>query len=122
MSRATVVAIGLAALATIASAAPALAEYGAIAYAADSGRRGVAWNQDTQKEADDKAMHDCGAGCKVVVRVGPKMCFAIATPEAGKGLGAASRPAIDAAKAVALTDCKKHNSGECVIRDARCNR
>jgi hypothetical protein len=104
------------------SAAPAFAGYGAIAYGDNSGRRGVAWDYDTQQKPDDAALRDCGAGCKVVVRFGAKICAAIATPESGKGIGAASRPTIDEAKSAALSDCKAHNSSECVVRDARCNR
>jgi Domain of unknown function (DUF4189) len=122
MRRATFVALGVAALATIASVAPASAKYGAIAYNENNGRRGVAWNFDTQRVADETALRDCGTGCKVVVRFGPKMCFAIATPDKGKGIGAASRRSITEAKAIALADCKKHSSGDCIVRDARCNR
>ena len=118
----TLAAIGIAALVTIASAAPAFAEYGAIAYGENSGRRGVAWNYDTQRGADEAALKDCGTGCKVVVRFGPKMCFAIATPDSGKGIGAASRPSVDAAKTAALADCRKHTEHACAVRDAKCNR
>jgi hypothetical protein len=124
MCRTALIGIGIAigALATFAAAHPAAAEYGAIAYDDSSGKRGVAWNYDTEKAAEEAATRDCGTGCNVVVRFGPKMCFAVATPDTGKGIGAASRPSVEAAKTVALADCKKHTSAECVVRDARCNR
>jgi clan AA aspartic protease (TIGR02281 family) len=96
--------------------------FGSIAYDAGSGRRGVAWNYDSEQGAEAAAMRECGAECRVVVRFGPKMCVAIATPELGKGIGAASRSSIEEAKSAAIADCKKHNSAECVLRDSRCNR
>jgi hypothetical protein len=122
MRRATLIGTAIAALAIAATARSASAEYGAIAYDESSGKRGVAWNYGTERAAEEAALHDCGSGCKVVVRFGPKACFAVATPEKGKGIGAASRPSIKEAESVAIADCKKHSTGECVLRDSRCNR
>jgi len=123
MRRQILLLIAFGTLAATAAARPAVAaEYGAVAYGEESGRRGVAWGWDTQKDAEKAAMKDCGDGCKIVVRFGPKMCVAIATPEKGKGIGISSRPNETDAKNAALADCKKRNPEGCVVQDSRCNR
>jgi len=47
------------------TALPALAEYGAIAWDRETGKRGWSWNQESQSRADEVALSECGAsGCK----------------------------------------------------------
>src|SRR5215813_11155717 len=84
---------------TLLTALPArAAEYGAIAWDNQSGKRGWSWNQPTQKRADEVAMSECGAsGCKVIIRAGPGMCAALASTDDGKRIGASSRRDGDAA-------------------------
>jgi hypothetical protein len=69
------------------------------------------------------ALSECGAtGCKVVMRTGRRECAALATTEAGKYIGAASRKDRDAARVAALKDCEKGNAGECTARFNECNK
>jgi len=97
--------------------------YGAIAWDPDNGLRGWSWNQHTQTRADEVALSECGAtGCKVIMRTGRGMCAALATTEAEKFVGAASRKNRDAAQLAALKDCEKGNAGECTARFTECNK
>ena len=101
----------------------ALGAFGAIAWDKETGRRGWSWNQRTQMRADEVALSECGAtGCKVIMRTGRGMCAALATTEAGKFVGAASRRDRDAARLAALKDCEKGNTGECTVRMTGCNK
>lgn len=105
------------------AAAPAFAGYGAVAYDTATGRRGVSWNQATAQKAAETALSQCGAsGCKVLMRVGPLRCGALATTADGKGWGAASRPSSDAARLAALANCGKAKLGECIVRTTDCNK
>jgi serine protease Do len=110
--------------ATITDVPPAaLGAYGAIAWDRETGRRGWSWNQHTQTRADEVALSECGATeCKVIMRTGRGMCAALATTEAGKFVGAASRKDRDAARLAALKDCEKGNAGECAARFTECNK
>ena len=105
------------------SAVPGSAGYGAVAYDTATGRRGVSWNQATAQKAAETALSQCGAsGCKVLMRVGPLRCGALATTADGKGWGAASRPSSDAARLAALANCGKAKLGECIVRTTDCNK
>ena len=104
------------------TAVPARAEYGAIAWDAATGKTGASWHEPTAKRAAEAAISECGAsGCKVVTRIGPGMCGALAASEDGKKVGAAARKTRDAARVAALGDCPK-KSGECIIRVSDCNK
>jgi hypothetical protein len=99
------------------------AEYGAIAWDRQTGKRGWSWNQPTQKHADEVAVSECGAsGCKVIIRAGSGMCAALASTEDGKFIGAASRKDRDAARVASLKDCDKGKKGECAVRFTDCNK
>ena len=76
MRRAALAAAALLGLASVQlTAAPAFAQYGAIAWDKETGKYGAAWNQDTPKRAEEVALGDCGAtGCKVIIRTRPAMC------------------------------------------------
>jgi Domain of unknown function (DUF4189) len=75
------------------SATPAFAAGGgAIAWDRDTGKYGASWNQSTPKQATEAAITQCGAsGCKVVLKVCPMMCGALATSGDSKKAGAAMR-------------------------------
>jgi hypothetical protein len=125
MRRSTLIALALAAFGSMVLAAlPArAAEYGAIAWDRQTGKRGWSWNQSTQKHADEVAVSKCGAsGCKVIIRAGSGMCAALASTEDGKFIGAASRKDRDAARVASLKDCDKGKKGECTIRFSDCNK
>ena len=103
-------------------AIPAAAQYGAIAWDQGTGKYGASWKQPTQQRADEMAIGDCGAsGCKIVRRIGPKMCGALALSEDGKMAGAAFRRDLDAARLAALKACPK-KAGECIVRVTDCNK
>jgi Domain of unknown function (DUF4189) len=104
------------------TAESALAQYGAIAWDESTGKYGASWKQSAQRRADEAAISECGAsGCKVVSRIGPKMCGALALSEDGKRAGAASRKDRDTARVAALKDCPK-KAGECIVRVSDCNK
>ena len=108
---------------TLLPAIPAAAGYGAIAWDRDTGKYGVSWNQPTRKGAEEAALGECGAsGCKVVGRVGPRMCGALATTEDGKHAGAARRKDREAARLAAVKNCDKDKAGECIVRATDCNK
>ena len=102
---------------------PAFAAYGAIAWDRGTGKYGVSWNQPTPKRAEEVALGECGStGCKIVGRVGPAMCGALATTENGKQAGAAWRKDREVARLDALKSCAKAKAGECVVRASDCNK
>jgi hypothetical protein len=108
---------------TLWPAIPAVAGYGAIAWDRSTGKYGVSWNQPTAKRAEEAALGDCGAtGCKVVSKIGPSACGALATTEDGKHAGAAWRKDRDAARFASLANCKKDKAGECMVRVTDCNK
>jgi hypothetical protein len=104
-------------------AAPALAEYGALARDDTTGKYGLSSNEETQSKADDVATKECGSdGCKIVFRMGPRLCGAIATAESGTAWRAATRPDKAATELAAMNDCQKHTKGQCKVRSSACNR
>ena len=108
---------------TLLPAMPARAGYGAIAWDPGTGKYGVSWNQPTTIRAEEVALGECGTtGCKVIGKVGPAMCGALATTEDGKQAGAAWRKDREAARLDALKSCTKAKAGECIIRATDCNK
>jgi hypothetical protein len=106
----------------LSAALPAYADYGAIAFDADSGKRGWSIHEATPQRAEQVALKACGAdSCKVVVHIGPKRCGAVAGIEGKTTIGAAARQVRDAAINVALTDCRKRASADCVVQFSDCN-
>ena len=104
-------------------AIPASAGYGAIAWDQSTGKYGASWNQPTGKRAEEAALGDCGAsGCKIVARVSPAMCGALATTEDGKQAGTAWRKDREAARLDALKSCARNKAGECIVRTTDCNK
>jgi serine/threonine-protein kinase len=125
MRRSTLIAVVLLAFGVMPFAAlpVSAAEYGAIAWDKQTGKRGWSWNQLTQKRADEVALSECGAsGCKVIIRAGPGMCAALASTDDGKYIGAARRKDRDSARVSSLKDCDKGKAGECTVRFTDCNK
>jgi hypothetical protein len=124
MRRTVWIAIALLAFAyTLLPGLPARAGYGAIAWDQGSGKYGASWNQPTGKAADEQARSECGTtGCKIVARVRPGMCGALATTEDGKQAGTAWRKNRDTARLDALKSCANNKAGECIIRATDCNK
>ena len=108
---------------SVASLADTCAGYGAIAWDRGTGKYGASWNQPTPKRADEVALSECGASsCKIVQKVVPRMCGALATTEDGKHAGAARRKDREAARLAALANCQKDKAGECTVRATDCNK
>jgi hypothetical protein len=121
MHRAILAALVLSAMAL--AAGPASAGYGAIAWDRSTGKWGAGWNQPTPDRAVAVAVSECGVkGCKVVAKIGPAQCGALAATKDGKHIGAARRKDVDAARAAALQNCRPDGGGECAIRNSDCNK
>jgi len=101
----------------------ARAEFGALAHDDTTGKYGLSSNEETQSKADDVALKECASNnCKIVFRMGPKECGAIATAESGTAWGAGKRPDRAKAELDAMTNCQKRTKGQCKIRSSECNR
>ena len=124
MRRAMLTAAGFAAAVfMLANAAPAFAEYGAFARDEATGKYGFSWNEANQKQAEDAAIKNCNTtGCKVVFRVSPKQCGAIALTDDGKIWGGSTRPTKAAAELAAIQGCQKRTKVQCTVKGAECNR
>src|SRR5436309_15961501 len=69
------------------------------------------------------SMRGCGSrDCKVVFRVGPRQCAAIALTEDGKVWAGSTRPTKGPAELAAVQGCQKRTLVQCRLRDAACNR
>jgi hypothetical protein len=102
---------------------PAIAGYGAVAYDQEARKAGYAWDETTQKRANDAARRDCDSDdCEVRFGVPPKMCAAFATPESGSAWGGAVRKSLDDATFAATKNCQKHAKQKCVVRESKCTK
>jgi hypothetical protein len=96
--------------------------FGAFAHDERSGRYGFSWNEADQPHAEYAALRGCGGGdCKVVFRVGPRQCAAIALTDDGKVWAGSTRPTKAAAELAALQGCQKRTLAQCRLRGAVCN-
>jgi hypothetical protein len=123
MHRANAIAAAMAAIIlALATAAPAYAGYGAIAYDQQSGKQGASWNQPTPARANELALKECGSAECRVHAVEPAGCGALATSE-DKRWGGADRETLDAAKRDAVAHCQTHKpTGQCTVRLSGCNK
>jgi hypothetical protein len=111
------------AAAGLASASPALAQYGAIAYDTANCAWGDSWNFPNQAAADQKALAECKhPGCKVMTQIGPHQCGALAATPDCHGWGWATRPSRAAAELGAMQECQGHNAGQCAVKLGDCDR
>ena len=124
MRRAMLTAAGFAAAVfMLANAAPAFAEYGAFARDEATGKYGFSWNEANQKQAEDAAIKKCNTtDCKVVFRVSPKQCGAIALTDDGKIWGGSTRPTKAAAELAAIQGCQKRTKVQCSVKGSECNK
>ena len=121
----TIIAASFSAVLATVAAAPAFAGHGALARDDASGKFGLSWDKETQRQADEAAMKDCvESSCKIIFRTKARQCGAIATSEkqGSTAWGGAMKPTRDAAVLAAMTDCQKHTSGQCKVRASGCNR
>ncbi|MBV9583848.1 MAG: DUF4189 domain-containing protein [Alphaproteobacteria bacterium] len=97
--------------------------YGAFARDDVGGKYGYSSNQHTPASADEAALRSCAAQtCKIVFRVGPRLCGAIAMNDNGKVWGGATRPARDVAEVAAMENCQKRTKLQCAVKGSECNR
>jgi hypothetical protein len=116
---ASVLAAGLA----LATAMPAWAGYGAIAFDQQNGHEGAAWNQPTAAQANEMALKACATGACRVHPVAPAGCGALARNTAGKGWGGADRQTLSDAEHTAMLLCQKHTGNRaCKVVAQGCNK
>jgi len=115
--------LGAALLLSAATAAPAQAGYGAIAYDQTSGSYGSSSNQPTAARANEEALKSCASAECLVHPVEPHGCGALAKSDNDKAWGGADRDTIDAAKREAVEHCQNHTSnGHCKVVVTACNK
>jgi hypothetical protein len=92
--------------------------YGAIAFSPSSGADGYSYNFSSRSGAEEKALQECGRGCKVVIWF-RNACAALAV---GRGNGYGSYYAVDEEDAVegAINECRK-NTSNCGIKRQVCS-
>jgi Domain of unknown function (DUF4189) len=107
----------------LANAAPARAEYAAIAYDQTTGSYGSSSNEPTAARAQAAALKSCGSpGCQAHP-VEPHGCGALAKSDVDKAWGGADRETLEAAKREAVEHCQTHTStGHCNVVTTVCNR
>jgi hypothetical protein len=88
-------------------------KFGAIAFAPGSGRAGWSFDYDTRANAENRALANCGAGCKVVTWF-KNACGALAVGH-NNGYGAGWADSRAAAEQKAMGYCRA-NSSNCDIR------
>ena len=123
MRRITTAAAGLAIVALLTMAGPALAGYGALAFDDAGMKYGLSSNEESQTKADDVAMKECGGDkCKIVFRTAAKQCGAVAIADGSNVWGGGRAPAKAAAELDAMKNCQKRTKSQCKIKSAECNK
>jgi hypothetical protein len=112
-----VLAIGISLLSAHAMAA------GALAIDSNQGTSfGWAEGQSSISQAEQRALNECGGGCRVVLTYGSG-CGAYAADQAGgstaNGWGTATSGG--AAQSRAVSECQSHGGRSCVVRAWSCN-
>ena len=124
MHRVSLMFLGSTALLLLAaSAAPAQAGYGAIAYDQMSGSYGSSSNQPTAGRANEEALKNCASAECRVHSVEPHGCGALAKSDSDQAWGGADRDTIEDAKREAVEHCQNHTStGHCKVVVTACNK
>jgi uncharacterized protein DUF4189 len=109
------------------AAAPAYADFGAVAYDQNTGKYGASWNQPTQAKAYEAALKQCDSPGCIVHPVEPKGCGALAVSGKDKDghiyWGGADRVTLTDAERSAVAHCRSHTAaGACTVRVFGCNR
>lgn len=124
MRHAPLIVAGMAAfILAFATAGPAVAGYGAIAYDQNSGKEGASFDQPTPAQANELALKACASADCRVHPVKPAGCGALAISDKDKAWGGADRVTLDAAKRDAVAHCQTHTpTGTCAVRVSGCNK
>jgi serine/threonine-protein kinase len=105
------------------AATPAFADFGAIAYSAQTGGYGVGWKAVARAEAERMATDACaafGRGCAVTASF-EDACGALAVGSSRVLHAAASAPRLADAEARALAACRRLNDAGCEIEVSFCS-
>ena len=94
--------------------------YGAIAYNKNTGRYGWSTNYKTQDEANDRALDECGRGCRVVMRFWGEYRGALARGD-NSAWGATSGPTDEGTRRTAIETCRKYRGTNCSVLVSACN-
>ena len=106
-----------------ATATPAEAGYGAIAYDQVSGSYGSSSNQPNAARANQEALKGCASAECRVHSVEPHGCGALAKSDSDKAWGGADRDTIEDARRDAVEHCQNHTStGHCKVVVTACNK
>ena len=95
-----------------ATAAAADDNFGAIAFSSSSGATGYSYDYDSRDGAEERALQECGPGCKVVLWF-KNACGALAVGE-GSGYGTGWASSRSEAENLAMGYCRQ-NTGGCEI-------
>jgi Tfp pilus tip-associated adhesin PilY1 len=105
------------------AATPALADFGAIAYSAETGGYGIGWKVAARGEAEHMAVDACaayGRGCAVAASF-EDACGALAVGRAYTIRATATGPRLSDAEARALSACRRLNDAGCEIEVSFCS-
>ena len=120
---APIAAATIAIILALASAGPADAGFGAIAYDQNSGKQGASFNQPSPSQANELALKQCASPECRVHPVEPKGCGALAMSDKDKAWGGADRETLEKAKGEAVAHCQTHTqTGTCAVRVSGCNK
>ena len=92
-----------------ATAAAADENFGAIAFSSSSGATGYSYDYDSRDGAEERALQECGPGCKVVLWF-KNACGALAVGE-GSGYGTGWASSRSEAENLAMGYCRQNTSG-----------
>ena len=107
----------------LASAGPAAAGYGSIAYDQFTGKLGASFDQATPAQANEQALRQCASADCRVHPVEPKGCGALAMSDRDQAWGGADRESLDNAERDAVLHCQAHTSdANCTVRVSGCNK
>jgi hypothetical protein len=121
MSRSlSLILLGFAALFALlggAVSAAAADNFGAIAFSSGSGATGHSYDYDSRDGAEERALQECGPGCKVVLWF-KNACGALAVGD-GSGFGTGWASSRSEAENLAMGYCRQ-NTGGCQISRWAC--
>ena len=109
-------------LGMFAPAAPPEGSAGALAIAADQGGRwGWASGHPAMRDAEERALAECGAGCRIVMRFdGGCAAYAADQAQGGTAGWASDLATGSAAREAALNACADRNGSDCLVRVWAC--
>ena len=99
--------------------APNLAQAEGAVAASRDGRVGLSYNYPGRRGAEERALEECGRGCRVI-QTYHRNCAAVATGERG-GYGYAIRDRLERAEREAIENCRNEGARGCRIATRGCD-